>query len=214
MMKKTLVVADDHPLFRRGVIATISQAEEFQVIGEADDGERALDMLDMLRPDLALVDISMPVMDGLRLVRAARARGLTCSFIILTMFRDDEYFLEAMDLGVMGYLLKDGATDEVLACLRAVVRGKHYVSPAMTDILLLRTRGAATDPAGTLKSLTPTERRILRLIAEGKTSKEIAEDLNVSFHTVNNHRAHICEKLHLEGPNRLLQFALEHKSIL
>jgi DNA-binding NarL/FixJ family response regulator len=214
MLKKTIVVADDHPLFRRGVTTTISQAEEFQVIGEADDGEQALDMLDRLRPDLALVDISMPVMDGLRLVRAARARGVTCAFVILTMFRDDEYFVEAMELGVMGYLLKDGATDEVIACLRAVARGKHYVSPAMSDLLVLRAKGSAKDPAGSLNSLTPTERRIIRMIAEGKTSKDIAENLNVSFHTVNNHRAHICEKLHLEGPNRLLQFALEHKSIL
>jgi DNA-binding NarL/FixJ family response regulator len=130
------------------------------------------------------------------------------------MFRDDEYFVEAMELGVMGYLLKDGATDEVIACLRAVARGKHYVSPAMSDLLVLRAKGSAKDPAGSLNSLTPTERRIIRMIAEGKTSKDIAENLNVSFHTVNNHRAHICEKLHLEGPNRLLQFALEHKSIL
>ena len=118
-----------------------SQAEEFEVVGEADNGEQALDMLDRLRPDLALVDISMPVMDGLRLVRTARARGSTCAFVILTMFKDDEYFVEAMDLGVMGYLLKDGATDEVLACLRTVARGKHYVSPAMTDLLVLRSKG-------------------------------------------------------------------------
>jgi DNA-binding CsgD family transcriptional regulator len=84
----------------------------------------------------------------------------------------------------------------------------------MSDLLVLRAKGSAKDPAGSLNSLTPTERRIIRMIAEGKTSKDIAENLNVSFHTVNNHRAHICEKLHLEGPNRLLQFALEHKSIL
>ena len=214
MTRKTLIVADDHPLFRRGVMIAISQAEEFEVVGEADNGEQALDMLDRLRPDLALVDINMPVMDGLRLVRAARARGSTCAFVILTMFKDDEYFVEAMDLGVMGYLLKDGATDEVLACLRTVARGKHYVSPAMTDLLVLRSKGPGKGSAGSVNSLTPTEHRILRMIADGKTSKEIAQDLNVSFHTVNNHRAHICEKLHLEGPNRLLQFALEHKSIL
>ena len=213
-MAKTVIIADDHPLFRRGVILTISQAEEFQIVGEAENGEQALELLDHLRPDIALIDISMPGMDGLHLIRAARARNIKCSFVVLTMFRDNEYFVEAMNLGVMGYLLKDGATDEVLACLRAVERGRHYVSPAMSDLLIYRARDQGNNIESPFGKLSPTERRITRMIAEGKTSKEIAESLNISFHTVNNHRAHICEKLQLEGPNRLLQFALEHKSLL
>jgi DNA-binding NarL/FixJ family response regulator len=211
---RTLIVADDHPLFRRGVMQTLSQSTEFRVVGEAENGGQALEMLETLRPDLALVDISMPDMDGLRLIRTAIARGIRCSFVILTMFRDDEYFTEAMDLGVMGYILKDGASDEVISCLRTVASGKHYVSPVMSELLVLRARGAGKAPAGSLASLSPTEHRIVKMIAEGKTSKEIGDELNISVHTVNNHRAHICEKLRLEGPNRLLQFAIEHKSVL
>ena len=213
-MATTLIVADDHPLFRRGVILTISQEEEFRVVGEAENGEQALEMLERLRPDIALVDVSMPGMDGLHLIRSAGARGLKCAFVVLTMFRDDEYFAEAMDLGVKGYLLKDGTTEEVVACLKAVVRGRHYVSPAMSELLVLRAKGQTKGPVGSLARLSPTERRILRMIAEGNTSKGIAEELGISHHTVNNHRAHISEKLQLEGPNRLLQFAVEHKSLL
>lgn len=213
-MSKTVVLADDHPIFRQGLIQVLRGTEEFHLVGEADNGEQALELLDRLHPDIALVDISMPVMDGLRLVRAARVRSLSPAFIILTMFKDDEYFKEAMDLGVMGYLLKDSATSDLLECLRTVARGRHYISPAMSELLVLRSSGAGKDLPGSLAHLSPTERRILRMIADGKTSKEIADELTISFHTVNNHRAHICEKLHLEGPNKLLQFALEHKALL
>jgi DNA-binding NarL/FixJ family response regulator len=130
------------------------------------------------------------------------------------MFKDNEYFSEAMDLGVMGYLLKDSATADLLECLRTVARGRHYICPAMSELLVLRSSGNGKEAPGSLAHLSPTERRILRMIGDGKTSKEIADQLSISFHTVNNHRAHICEKLRLEGPNKLLQFAVEHKGML
>lgn len=213
-MSKTVIIADDHPIFRQGLTQILKETSEFLVVGEANNGLEALELLDSLHPDIALVDINMPSMDGLQLVRAAAARSEPSVFVILTMFKDDEYFKEAMDLGVMGYLLKDSATSDLLECLRTVARGRHYISPVMSELLVLGSHGSTREHQGSLAHLSPTERRILRLIAEGKTSKEIADDLSISFHTVNNHRAHICEKLHLEGPNKLLQFAMEHKTML
>jgi DNA-binding NarL/FixJ family response regulator len=213
-MSKTVVIADDHPIFRQGLAQILNDAGEFHLVGEADNGLQALELLDELQPDIALVDINMPLMDGLKLVRTAMTRSLAPAFVILTMFKDDEYFREAMDLGVMGYLLKDSATSDLLECLRTVAKGRHYISPTMSELLVLRSSGIGKDAPGSLTHLSPTERRILRMIADGKTSKEIADELSISFHTVNNHRAHICEKLRLEGPNKLLQFAMEHKTIL
>jgi DNA-binding NarL/FixJ family response regulator len=162
------------------------------------------------------VDIAMPVMDGLALVRAATARALKCSFVMMTMYREEEYFKESLELGVMGYLLKESTSDDLIQCLHFVAKGRRFVSPAMSDFLvsaskLLPNRSEARNP---LHDLSPSERRVLKMIAENRTSKEIAAALNISFRTVQAHRAHICRKLQLEGFNRLLQFAIEHKTLL
>ncbi len=213
-MSKSVVIADDHPIFRKGLVEILCDSTEFYLAGEAENGQQALELLNNLTPDIALLDISMPVMDGLHVVRAAKARGLECAFVILTMYRDHEYFREAMDLGILGYLLKEGAPGELMACLRTVAQGRHYIAPTMSEILVLRAAGQGNDSPPGVSRLSPTERRILAMIGAGKTSKEIAEDLSISHHTVNNHRSHICEKLRLEGPHKLLQFALHNKDIL
>jgi DNA-binding NarL/FixJ family response regulator len=213
---RRVLVADDHPIFRQGLVRAIQETAEFEVAGEAADGRRALELLAQLRPDMAVVDIAMPLMDGLEVIRTASAQSLECDFIIMTMYKEEEYFKEALDLGVRGYLLKESAAGDLVQCLRAVAGGKHYVSPAMSEYLILSSTGdrrGARD-VNPLLNLSRTERRVLRLIAENKTSKEIADELHISFRTVQNHRAHMCEKLKLEGFNRLLQFALEHKSLL
>jgi DNA-binding NarL/FixJ family response regulator len=215
-MNTRIIVADDHPIFRQGLIKSIREAGGFEVVGEAPDGRQALDLLDRLRPEIAVVDIAMPVMDGLALVRTAHARSLECRFVMLTMYREVEYFKEALELGVMGYLLKESTSDDLIQCLRFVARGKRFVSPALSDFLvsasiLLPNR---SEGHNLFQNLTPSERRILRLIAQNKTSKEIADSLNISFRTVQAHRTHICKKLQLGGHNRLLQFAMEHKTLL
>jgi DNA-binding NarL/FixJ family response regulator len=211
-----VLVADDHPIYRQGLVSIISESGDFELVGEAEDGRKALDLLELLHPAIAVLDIGMPVMDGLDVMRAARSRAWSGAFVVLTMFKEEEYFREAMELGVKGYLLKEGAASELLLCLRAVAAGRHYVSPVFSDSMLLRrdVHSTGDGAAPSVMKLSPTERRILRQIAENKTSKEIAEELHISFRTVNNHRAHICQKLGLEGPHRLLQFALEHKSLL
>lgn len=213
-MKTRVLIADDHPIFRQGLVKVIQDAGEFDVVAEAEDGHAALDAIARHRPALAVVDIGMPNMDGLELIRAASARSVKTLFVVLTMYNDEEYLREALGLGVRGYLLKESASVELLQCLRAVVGGKHYVSPSFTEYLLSGPDASGDGPVAGLRTLSPTERRILRLLSANRTSKEIAEELHISFRTVNNHRAHICEKLGLEGHNRLLQFALEHKSLL
>jgi DNA-binding NarL/FixJ family response regulator len=215
-MDRRIIVADDHPIFRQGLIRSIQEAGGFDVVAEAADGQQALELIDALKPEIAVVDISMPVMDGLALVRTAAARALKCSFIMMTMYREEEYLKESLELGVMGYLLKDSTSDDLIQCLRYVARGKRFVSPAMSDFLVSASRllPNRTEGGAPLQDLSASERRILKLIAANKTSKEIASTLNISFRTVQAHRAHICRKLHLEGFNRLLQFAMEHKSLL
>jgi DNA-binding NarL/FixJ family response regulator len=215
-MSTRLVIADDHPIFRQGLVAVINQSAHFEVVGEADNGTAVLTLLDSLKPSIVIIDISMPGMDGLEVIRRAQARSFTGQFVVLTMYKDEEYFREATTLGVRGYLLKDSASNELVNCLTAVLSGRCYFSAFFSDYLIQKPKqeSALEDPISSLQKLSATERRILRMIAENRTSKEIADDLNLSFRTVQNHRSHMCEKLKLEGYNRLLQFAIEHKSVL
>jgi len=209
-------VADDHPIIRQGIISLIGEDNTFLIVGETGEGKKILPILNEVHPDIVLLDISMPDMNGLEVVRAARKEKIGADFIILTMYKDEEYFDEAISLGVRGYLLKDNAVKDLLTCLRAVSNGQHYISPDLSDLLLnrqdkiqaLKTRIPA------LEDLTPGERKVLRLIAENKTSKEIAEMLFISVKTVQNHRQNISQKLGFKGHHRLLQFALENKSLL
>ncbi len=215
-MSTTIIVADDHPIFRQGLIRSIHEAGGFVVVGEAAEGNQALGMIEELRPDIAVVDIAMPVMDGLSLMRAAIARSLECAFVVMTMYREEEYFKEALELGVRGYLLKESAAGDLIQCLRFVAKGRRFVSPVMSDYLVSASMlvPKSAPYRNPLQALSPGERRVLRLIAENKTSKEIADALKISFRTVQTHRTHICKKLQLEGFNRLLQFAIEHKALL
>lgn len=211
-----ILIADDHPIFRQGLVTAIQESDRYELVGQAENGTNALALLESLRPAIAILDIGMPAMDGLEVIRRANRAGFEGQFVVLTMYKEEEYFRESMDLGVRGYLLKESASDELVHCLEAVSAGRFFVSPYFSDYLLLRPKPAG-EPGGlqgSLDKLSPTERRILRMIAENKTSKEIADALDLSFRTVQNHRMHMCEKLKLEGHNRLLQFALEHKSLL
>jgi len=137
-MSTKVVVADDHPIFRQGLIRSIQEAGGFEVVGEAADGRQALDLLEQLRPDIAVVDIAMPTMDGLALIRTASARSLECCFVIMTMYKEEAYFREALELGVMGYLLKESAAGDLIQCLRFVSKGRRFVSLQCQIISSLR----------------------------------------------------------------------------
>ena len=211
-----IIIADDHPIFRRGLRAVIEGDSALKVIDEADDGNSALEKIASLKPDVVVLDVNMPDLTGFEVVRRAQQQRLQTEIIFLTMHKDEEMFNTAMDLGVKGYVLKDSAVTEVVGAIKAVAAGKPFISPMLSEFLLNRgTRASAlSEKTPSLKDLTPTEIRILKMVAEYKTSKEIADVLCIHSRTVDNHRTNICQKLDLRGSHSLLKFALEHKSEL
>lgn len=209
-----LLIADDHPLLRAGLRQVIETDARLQIVAEAEDGATALEQLVATQPDVAVLDIEMPQLTGFALLREMRAKRLPTAVVFLTMYRDEEMFNEALDLGALGYVLKDSATTDIVGAIRAAAAGQPYISPAISGFLFNRaTRtNTLTKQLPGLNDLTPTERRVLKLIAENNTSKEIAAELFISYRTVENHRANICQKLNLKGSHSLLKFAFDHKS--
>ena len=211
-----LFVADDHTLFRQGLIRILADDPTIEVVGEAGDGEEALQALRTAPPDIALLDVSMPGRDGLEIAQTAQREDWPTAIVILTMHNDEAFLNRALDLGVKGYLLKDNAVAELLECLKAVAQNQFYISPILSELLIRRRARTdallARNPG--LETLTNTEKRILKHIAENKTSREIADELFISYRTVQTHRTNISAKLGLKGHHKLLQFALEHKSSL
>ena len=215
-MNIQILVADDHPIFRKGLIRTINAHPSFNIIAEANDGEQALNKIKELKPDIAILDISMPNLSGLQIVKKIQNLDLDVKIIILTMYTDEEFFSQAIDLDIKGYILKESTAEDLIVALKNVSNGGSYISPSLTDyvIKLGRERRSFIKAKPSLKNLTPTERKILKYLAENKTSKQIAEKLFISFKTVENHRANIRDKLNLKGLNSLLKFAIENKSRL
>ena len=214
--KRRILIADDHPLFRRGLRQTIETDAAFEVVREVGDGQAALQSIRDLKPGLCILDINMPGLDGLAVVRQMRVTPSPTEVIILTMYKEEDVFNAAMDLDVKGYVLKESAVSDILEAVRTVVAGHRYISPTLADFLFTRRAGAAAlrvEKTG-LDRLTPAERRILRLIADDKTSKEIADELGLSPRTVENHRTNICAKLDVHGVHGLVKFAYENKSRL
>ena len=212
--RTTLILADDHPTFRLGLKTAIDLAGEFEIVGEAANGREALRLIKQLRPDIAVVDWQMPEVNGLEVLRQVNREGFATRIIILTMHDDESLFREAMEFGVRGVVLKDNAVVDIVAGMRAVSAGDIYLSQSVSLALLKRTLLAARlrqeNPG--LDALTPTERNVLRLVANNRTSREIAADLGVSPHTIETHRRNICQKLGLRGSHSLLQFALRHQA--
>lgn len=211
-----ILIADDHPIFRAGLRQVIERDTLIKVVAEADNGQQALDALAECGAQVVILDVDMPVMDGLQAAQAIREKRLPIQVIILTMHKDERFLNAALDLGVKGYLVKDSAATEVVNCIRAVADGGEFVSPQLTSLLLKRSRGAAAllEQKPSLESLSPSERRVLQLVGQYKTSKEIADLLCLSVRTIEFHRARICEKLELKGSHALIKFAVEHQSKL
>lgn len=211
-----LVIADDHPIFRRGLRAVIEAEPGWKVVAEAEDGDAALSQICEHLPDIAVLDLDMPKRDGFELTRALREKYPALAIIFLTLHNSESIFNASLDLGVKGYVLKDSAMPEIIDCIKAVSGGRHYISPQLSSFLVNRGNQAAAvlqDNPG-LKDLTPAQRRILHLIAEDKTSRQIADELFISIRTVDRHRADICLKLELRGTNALVKFAIANKSRL
>lgn len=212
----TILLADDHPVFRRGLRMIIATDPQFNVLDEAADGAQALARIRELRPDVALLDINMPQQSGIEVARAMQHERLATRVVFLTMHRDEATFNTALDLGAAGYLLKESAIEEIVACLKAVAAGEKFVSPQLSTFLINRGGRVRAWQAHkpTLNDLTPTELRVIKLISEQKTTREIAELLCISPRTVERHRENMCTKLELHGSNALLKFALENKQMI
>lgn len=214
--KLRIVIADDHPVVRHGLRQIIEAEPGFEVVGEAGDGQSALQLIQTLDPIIAILDIAMPGLDGLSVVNHLRDAGSNVKIIFVTMYREEDIFRHAVEAGVRGYVLKDGAGIDIVSCIKAVADGKNYVSPELTTFLVdlaRHTSPTIARPSG-LEGLTVTELRVLSLIGDYKTSKEIAQELGVSVRTVDAHRNNLCQKLGVHGSHALMKFALEHKGLL
>ena len=211
-----ILIADDHPIFRNGLRQVVESVEGLTVVCEAADGQTALKQIEEHKPDVAVLDLDMPVLDGFAVARKILEKQLTVEIVFLTMHKDEDLFNQALDIGVKAYVLKDSAVTDLLDALRALLAGKHFISPSLSTYLVNRGKRAVSllESKPGLKDLTPAEKRILKLIAEKKTSRQIGEELFISYRTVENHRANICQKLELHGAHALLKFALEHRSEL
>lgn len=208
-----ILIADDHSLIRQGLRQVLDTESSFKVI-EAENGEQALNQIREHRPDIAILDVEMPIMTGFEVAKQLHHESLSIDVIFLTMFKDESMFNNAMDIGVKGYVLKENTVSEIVSCVKSVLKGNRYLSPEISDLLLQRNEKpaySATDKDG-IHLLTPSEKNIMKLLATMKTNQEIAEELNISPKTVKNHRNNICNKLDLSGAHALLKFAIEHDS--
>lgn len=212
----SVLIADDHPIFRRGLCDVIAGDPSLRLAGEASDGEQAWRLLRELRPAAAVLDIHMPRRSGVQLVRDIKEHQLPIEPIILTMDGEEGLLREALVLGAKGYLLKENAGPDLIQAIHRVTAGESFISPALSGALLRL--GAARQELRQQKPglvrLTPTERQVLRLIAEDRTSKQVALLLDCSVRTVETHRQNISQKLELSGSHSLLRFAFDHKAEL
>lgn len=210
----SILIADDHPIVRRGICDIIHTFSDFKVVKETGDGKSALEFIRELKPDLALLDIEMPEMDGFTVAKLVREENLPVRLLFMTMHNDEDTFNKALDLGINGFLLKENAVNDIKNAVITVLDGKYYFSPSLSDYLMRRNTGqhASNLHDNLVETLTPTERKILKLIAEQKTTKTIAEELYNSPKTIEKHRSNICSKLDLHGSYALLKFAFDNKN--
>ena len=203
-----VLLADDHTLFREGLRSLLERRPDVQVVGETGDGREALDLIDRLRPDVAVLDITMPGLSGLEVAARAKKASPATRIVMLSMHAGEAYVSQALRAGVAGYLLKESAAAELATALTAVTRGETYLSPAISkhvvDGFLHGSRGEADPLAG----LSPRQREILQLIAEGKSNKEIAATLGLSVKTVEAHRAQLMERLGIHDVPGLVKIAI------
>jgi DNA-binding NarL/FixJ family response regulator len=206
-----VLLADDHAVMRSGLRLLIDNQTDMEVVGEAGDGLQAVDRAAALQPDVLVLDLTMPLMDGLTCLRQVRERAPQCRVLVLTMHADEQYLRDALARGASGYVVKQAADQEMLAAIRAVMRGEMYIHPSMTKALL----GEWVDPsvgvrvADAALALSEREMQVIKQVARGHTNQEIAEKLSLSVKTVETYRARAMEKLGLSGRAALVRYAME-----
>ena len=206
-----VVIAEDHTIIREGLRSLLNQAKDFDIVGEAADGREALRLVERSKPDLVLTDLSMPRMDGTDVIGAIKKQSPHTKVIALTVHRAEEYVLATLRAGVDGYVLKEATYEELMMAIRSVLKGKHYLSPEISGKLIAGyLEGRKAYKLDSIwETLTKREREILKLIAEGFKSKEIADYLCISVHTVETHRSALMKKLNLHNTAALVALAIE-----
>jgi len=208
--KKKIILAEDHTILRAGLRALLAAQNNYEVIGEAGDGREAVRLVEKLEPDLLLIDLSMPKLNGMDAIREIKGQYPEIKIIVLTVHKSDEYILASLKAGADGYMLKDASHNELLLAIEYVLNGKKFLSPSISDKVVEAYLHTPKEPqASILDSLTSREREVLKLIAEGYSNKMIADHLCISLKTVEKHRSNLMRKLDLRNTAALTAFAIE-----
>jgi len=202
-----ILLADDHSLVRQGFSMILSAQSDMQIVGEASNGREAIELAEKLHPDVVVMDVTMPELNGIEATRRIAESAPRTRVLALSMHKDSVYVREILRAGARGYLLKDSADADLIAAVRSVAKGEAYLSPAVSDSVLTDYRKHVSNP---IDLLTTREREVLQMIAEGKTNKEIATTLNLSVYTIEAHRGRVMEKLNLHSTGELVRFALRN----
>jgi DNA-binding NarL/FixJ family response regulator len=212
--KIKILIADDHTLFRKGICALLEDEQDMVIVGEAENGREAVRLVSSLRPDVVLMDIAMPLLNGLEATRQIKHEHPSTRVLVLTMYDHEEYFRQMLEVGASGYIIKRAAATEMVSAIRAVYNDEAVLSPAITRLLLedYLNREAHKEESDPL-ALSSREREVLQLIAEGMTSREIAQILSLSIKTVQSHRTSLMQKLDLHDRGDLIKYAIQKKII-
>jgi two-component system response regulator NreC len=215
MSKIKILLADDHTLFRQGIKTLLAAESDLEVVGEAADAATAADKASELKPDIVLLDIGMPGPSSFEVARQIRRSRPDTKVVFLTMYDDEDYLLECMEVGANGYILKDSPATQLASALRDVFRGGSYLSPKMLSQLVndFRTRVKGSDQLPRFASLTPREKEVLKMLAEGNSVKEVATRLDLSVKTVEAHKFNLMRKLGIHNKAQLVQYAIQKKVI-
>lgn len=215
MAKIRILLADDHTLFRQGVKTLLGAEPDMEVVGEAADGNAAVERAAELKPDIVLMDIGMPGPSSFETARQIKRNRPETRVLFLTMYDDEDYLVESMEVGASGYILKDSPAPQLVAAVRDVWRGGSYLSPRMLSQLVddFRTRVRSTERMPRFATLTPREKEVLKMLAEGSSVKEVACQLNLSVKTVEAHKFNLMRKLDIHNKAQLVQYAIQKKVI-
>lgn len=210
-VKIRTILLEDHKMVRQGLVALLQDASDIEIVAEAGDGIAAIELARSHKPDLALLDISMPGMNGLEAAQKIREVSPGTKLLFLTMYADDEYIIQALRFGGTGYVLKDADAGTLIDAVRRVHRGESYLSPEVSQTIIRRVINEDVEPHGeSHENLTTRERQILQMIAESKTNREIGERLKISIKTVQTHRANLMNKLDIHDQTSLVKYAIRH----
>jgi two-component system response regulator NreC len=208
-----VIIADDHAIVRAGLRTLISTETDLQLLGEATGGVEAIDKVNQLAPDVLVLDISMPDLDGIEVIRKLKAEGSKCAILVLTVHEDDALLREVIRLGAAGYIIKHAAESELIAAIRSVFQGDLYVHPKMIRSLVLLNHKTLQKDRISTEPLTSREVEVLKLIIQGYTNKQVADELSISIRTAEGHRANLTDKLGIRSRVDLLRYARDHDLI-